>query len=86
MTAQGTRDVYPDFRLIGGPKETVVTGPSLGGVVSVYLAWQWPKVFGAVCLSSTFSHKDDLIDRVLTEPKSTSRFYLDSGWPATTTR
>jgi hypothetical protein len=36
---------------------------------------------GAACLSSTFSHKDDLNDRVLTEPKSTSKFCIDSGWP-----
>ena len=32
-------------------------------------------------MSSTFSHRDDLIDRVLAEPKHTSKFYLDSGWP-----
>ena len=32
-------------------------------------------------MSSTFSHKDDLIDRVLTEPKNAAKFYLDSGWP-----
>ena len=70
------------LRLIGGPKETMVMGSSLGGVVSFYMAWQWPAVFGgAGCLSSTFSHKDDLIDRVLAEPKSSSKFYIDSGWP-----
>ena len=70
------------LRLIGGPRETMVMGSSLGGVVSFYMAWQWPQVFGgAACLSSTFSHKDDLIDRVLAEPKSTARFYIDSGWP-----
>ena len=57
-------------------------GSSLGGVVSFYMAWQYPEVFGyAACMSSTFSHKDDLIDRVLAEPKRTSKFYLDSGWP-----
>ena len=32
-------------------------------------------------MSSTFSHRDDLIDRVLAEPKRASKFYLDSGWP-----
>ena len=70
------------LRLLGGPAETLVMGSSLGGVVSFYLAWQWPEVFGgAACLSSTFSHKDDLIERVLTEPKSPSKFYIDSGWP-----
>jgi hypothetical protein len=32
-------------------------------------------------MSSTFSYRDDLVERVLSEPKRTSRFYLDSGWP-----
>lgn len=59
-----------------------VWGSSLGGVVSFYTVWQHPQVFGtAVCMSSTFSHKDDLIDRVLSEPAPDVGFYLDSGWP-----
>ncbi len=59
-----------------------VWGSSLGGVVSLYTVWQHPEVFGsAVCMSSTFSHKDDLIDRVLAEPFRDVGFYLDSGWP-----
>jgi predicted alpha/beta superfamily hydrolase len=70
------------FRVKGSPSETAVIGSSLGGVVSFYMAWQHPEVFGAAaCMSSTFSHKDDLIERVLSEPKSKARFYLDSGWP-----
>ena len=57
-------------------------GSSLGGVVSFYSVWQYPEVFGgAICMSSTFSHKDDLLDRVLSEPKREVGFYLDSGWP-----
>lgn len=57
-------------------------GSSLGGVVSFYSAWEYPRVFGgAVCMSSTFSYKDDLIERVLSEPTRDVRFYLDSGWP-----
>lgn len=59
-----------------------VWGSSLGGVVSFHTVWQYPEVFGtAVCMSSTFSHKDDLIDRVLSEPPRDVAFYLDSGWP-----
>ncbi len=59
-----------------------VWGSSLGGVVSFYTVWQHPEVFGtAVCMSSTFSHMDNLIDRVLTEPARDVAFYLDSGWP-----
>jgi predicted alpha/beta superfamily hydrolase len=59
-----------------------VWGSSLGGVVSFYCAWQHPDVFGtAVCMSSTFSHRDDLLERVLSEPPRDVGFYLDSGWP-----
>ena len=59
-----------------------VWGSSLGGVVSFYTVWQHADVFGsAVCMSSTFSHKDDLIERVLDEPTRDVGFYLDSGWP-----
>jgi len=59
-----------------------VWGSSLGGVVSFFTAWQHPEVFGAgICMSSTFSHKDDLMDRVLAEPPRDVGFYLDSGWP-----
>ena len=57
-------------------------GSSLGGVVSFYTVWQYPEVFGAAaCMSSTFTHKDDLFERVLNEPKRNVGFYLDSGWP-----
>lgn len=59
-----------------------VWGSSLGGVVSFYTVWQYPEIFGvAVCMSSTFSHKDDLIERVMSEPQKDVGFYLDSGWP-----
>lgn len=60
----------------------IVWGSSLGGVVSFYTVWQHPQVFGtAACMSSTFSHKDNLIERVLREPPRDVAFYLDSGWP-----
>lgn len=59
-----------------------VWGSSLGGVVSFYTVWQHPEVFGAgICMSSTFSHRDDLMDRVLAEKAPDVGFYLDSGWP-----
>jgi predicted alpha/beta superfamily hydrolase len=70
------------LRTLTSPRETAVLGSSLGGVVSFYMAWQYPQVFGlGACLSSTFAHGNDLIDRVLSEPKRDTRFYLDSGWP-----
>lgn len=70
------------LRIVDSPQETAVLGSSLGGVVSFYMAWQYPEVFGyAACMSSTFTYRDDLIERVLSEPKSPAKFYLDSGWP-----
>jgi enterochelin esterase-like enzyme len=75
-------EVQARFRVFDSPRECGVIGSSLGGVVSFYMAWQYPQVFGyAACMSSTFSHKDDLLDRVLAEPKAAAKFYLDSGWP-----
>jgi predicted alpha/beta superfamily hydrolase len=57
-------------------------GSSLGGVVSFYSVWQYPEVFGgAICMSSSFFYRDDLIERVLSEAKRNVGFYLDSGWP-----
>lgn len=70
------------YRTLTGPRDTAVMGSSLGGVVSFFLAWQWPDVFGnAGCLSSTFGYRDDLFERVATEPKRPIKVYLDSGWP-----
>lgn len=62
--------------------DRTMLGSSLGGVVSFYTVWQYPEVFGdAACMSSSFSLKDDLIERVISEPKRDVSFYLDSGWP-----
>jgi len=70
------------YRTLPGPTDTAVMGSSLGGVVSFYLAWRWPKIFGkAACLSSTFTYRDNLLERVAEEPKRDLKIYLDSGWP-----
>lgn len=71
-----------NYRVMTDPGNTAVMGSSLGGVVSFYLAWQYPEVFGkAACMSSTFTHSDDLVERVLSEERRPIRIYLDSGWP-----
>jgi predicted alpha/beta superfamily hydrolase len=71
-----------NYRTLAGPETTAAMGSSLGGVVSFYLGWQWPEVFGKVaCLSSTFTERDDLLERISSEPKRALRIYLDSGWP-----
>jgi predicted alpha/beta superfamily hydrolase len=70
------------YRTLVGPMNTAVMGSSLGGVVSFYLGWQWPDVFGKVaCLSSTLTYRDDLLERVSAQPKRKIRIYLDSGGP-----
>ena len=71
-----------EYRTLSGPANTAAMGSSLGGVVSFYLGWQWPEVFGKIaCLSSTFSFQDDLLERVRSETKRDIQIYLDSGWP-----
>ena len=75
-------EVDSALRTLPGPRQTAVMGSSLGGVVSLFLAWQWSQVFGmAACLSSTFTWKDDLATRIATESMRDVRLYLDSGWP-----
>jgi enterochelin esterase-like enzyme len=66
------------YRTLAGPEDTAVMGSSLGGVVSFYLGWQWPEVFGKVaCLSSTFTFRDNLLERVTEEKKRNIKIYLD---------
>jgi enterochelin esterase-like enzyme len=75
--------VDASYRTRPAAADTAVMGSSLGGVVSLYLAWQWPDVFGNVaCMSSTFGYRDDLEERIRSEPRRNLRIYLDSGWPA----
>ena len=79
-------EVVPELerrvRVARGRRNRTVWGSSLGGVVSFYTVWEYPETFGtAVCMSSTFSHKDDLLERVLAEKPRDVAFYLDSGWP-----
>jgi predicted alpha/beta superfamily hydrolase len=70
------------WRTRPGPHDSVVMGSSLGGVVSLYLAWEHASVFGrAACLSSTFGVFDDLFERIAREPRRDLLLYLDSGWP-----
>lgn len=71
-----------EIRTLTGPEETAVMGSSLGGVVSFFMAWNYPHIFGkAACMSSSFNFRDDLLHRVLSEEKKPVKLYLDSGWP-----
>jgi predicted alpha/beta superfamily hydrolase len=82
ITEELKREVDANLRTLTAPAYTAVMGSSLGGVVSLYLAWQHPDVFGkAACLSSTFTYRDDLRQRIESEPQRHIQIYLDSGWP-----
>ncbi|MBX7222519.1 MAG: hypothetical protein K1Y36_21395 [Blastocatellia bacterium] len=70
-------------RTLPDAANTAIMGSSLGGLVSLFLAWQWPRVFGkAACMSSTFERGfDNLTRRIQQERKRKIQIYLDSGWP-----
>lgn len=70
------------FRTLTDRANCAVMGSSLGGVVSFYLGWEYPQVYGlAACMSSTFGYQDDLRERVANEPRRDVKLYLDSGTP-----
>ncbi len=70
------------YRTLPDAKNTAVMGSSLGGLVSLELAWNHSSVFGmAGCMSSTFQRDPGLFDRILSEGKRPLKIYLDSGWP-----
>lgn len=70
------------YRTLPAASERALLGSSLGGVVSFHAGWAHPETFGNVgAMSSTFGWRDDLLERVSSEPKRPLRIYLDTGWP-----
>jgi enterochelin esterase-like enzyme len=72
------------YRTLTGPESTSVMGSSMGGIISFYLAYHHPEIFGqAACVSSAFMIDDameqTLLDLVRAEGKRPIRLYLDSG-------
>ncbi|MEA3392161.1 MAG: alpha/beta hydrolase-fold protein, partial [Candidatus Marinimicrobia bacterium] len=70
------------YRTKKGRKFTAVSGSSMGGLVSVYLALEYQDIFSKVgALSSAFGVcRDDLIGFIAQHPKKYSiRFWLDAG-------
>ncbi|MBK9139454.1 MAG: alpha/beta hydrolase [Verrucomicrobia bacterium] len=73
-----------EYRTLSDPAHTGLIGASLGGIVSVSLAWAHPEVFGqAASLSGSFQIEGRwFIERVLKDhsgPPKPIRLYLDSG-------
>jgi enterochelin esterase-like enzyme len=73
-----------EFRTLKTAANTGVLGSSLGGICSLSLAWEFPRVFGrAASLSGSFQiERRNFIEQVLrpydAKPKAL-RLYLDSG-------
>jgi predicted alpha/beta superfamily hydrolase len=62
-------------------QSTAIAGSSLGGLMSLYAAWERPDVFGAAAaFSPAFpAGQEALIGRLASEPRPSSRVYLDTG-------
>lgn len=70
--------VDQNLRTLPGPADTGLLGSSLGGLVSVYLAWERPETFGrAGSLSGSFWLDAWVKRRLPGAPRA--RLYLDSG-------
>jgi len=71
------------YRTKPDKNNTAAIGSSMGGLISFYMAWLHPEVFGKVaCLSSGFAYDDGhLVDKVSRSSKKIpgARIYLDCG-------
>ena len=70
-----------NYSTIQDPSERLVTGASFGGLISVYIAFNHPEVFGNVASQSGYlSRKKNHTIRALRESsKKKIKFYLDCG-------
>ncbi len=73
-----------DYRTLRTAAATGVMGSSLGGICSLALGWEFPKVFGRVgCLSGSFQiERRNFLQQVLRPFRGKARpvrIYLDSG-------
>jgi enterochelin esterase-like enzyme len=71
------------YRTKSDKNNTAAIGSSMGGLISFYMAWLHPEVFGkAACLSSGFAYDDGhLVDKISFSSKKIpgARIYLDCG-------
>lgn len=78
--------VVERYPVSGARQDTAVLGSSLGGLVSLYIAWTWPDRFGhAGSMSGTVgwgsfgADADTVLDLFGREPPVGLRVYLDTG-------
>ena len=81
-----TRELKPmidrRYRTLRGPKDTMLMGSSMGGLISAYAVSRYPKVFGAAaCLSTSWPIGDGFAERWYEAhlPPKTARLYFDYG-------
>jgi predicted alpha/beta superfamily hydrolase len=81
-----TEEVMPfidaEYRTMQGPQNTGIGGSSLGGLVSLYLALQYPEIFGKVAAMSPsvwWNHKAILKFLDECHPKPNLKVWLDIG-------
>ncbi len=67
------------YRTLPEPGSTATAGLSLGGLVSLYMGWDFPGSFPRIGSWSGSMFLPNFMARVFTEPKRPIRIYLDSG-------
>ena len=70
------------YRTLRGPRDTMLMGSSMGGLISAYALVRYPAVFGAAaCLSTAWPIGDGFTERWFEAhlPRDTARLYFDYG-------
>lgn len=70
------------YRTLPGPKNTMLMGSSMGGLISAYALVRYPRVFGAAaCLSTAWPIGEGFTERWFEAhlPPRTARLYFDYG-------
>jgi len=71
------------YRTLPDPKHTAIGGSSMGGLISMICAWEFPDVFSkAACFSPAFMFQDFDYTKVIQQGKSPKKnllIYIDNG-------
>ncbi len=72
-----------EYRTLTDRENTAVIGSSMGGLISLLIAWNFPEVFSkAGCMSSSFYYHDDKALNMVKSysgPKKNIKIYIDHG-------
>jgi predicted alpha/beta superfamily hydrolase len=68
------------YRTLRGPRDTMLMGSSMGGLISAYALVRYPTVFGAAaCLSTAWPIGDGFTERWFEKHLPSGRLYFDYG-------